>query len=377
MNQSRGNTILHLIDTTGPGGAETVFISLLSELQNTSFRNVVVLRGEGWVAEQVRSLGIAPYIIDSKGSFNLGYISALWRLVSTQGVDLIHAHLLGSNVYGAMVSVLSRTPMIATFHGAVDVASGERFLKAKFALIGWGASAIVSVSRRLQQELGARAALPAHKLQLVYNGVDPDRFTGDHGAGLRSELGLPPNGILVVSIGNIRPAKGYEYLVDAAITLSAQHPDIHFVVVGHQKEPLFSALKAQVSESPRAPNIHWLGFRQDVSDVLRQGDIFLLPSVSEGFSIATVEAMMAGIPVIATRSGGPEEIIEDGETGYLIPVRDSEAIVSAILELRQPARAEPVVGRARNRAVEQFSLAAMLNQYMAVYKRLIRPKGSA
>ncbi|WP_228739306.1 glycosyltransferase family 4 protein [Marinobacter arenosus] len=362
---------MHLIDTTGPGGAETVFIDLLRALEQTELRNVVVLRGEGWVADKVRSIGITPHFIDSKGSFNLGYIRALRHLITSEQIGLIHAHLLGSNVYGAMLALICRKPMIATFHGAVDVADGERFLKAKFFLIGLGASRIVCVSKRLEKELTAKSNLPARKLKLIYNGVDHLPFLGESRVDLRQELGLRPETTLVVSIGNIRPAKGYEYLVNASILMAESDPDIHFVVVGHQRKGLFEELTRQISTAPHEPNIHWLGFREDVADILRQADIFLLPSVSEGFSISTVEAMMAGVPVIATRSGGPEEIIDDGKTGFLIPIRDPAAIVSAIKKLTATEIRKAVVPSARSIAGQKFGLATMLKEYRGLYQQLI------
>lgn len=364
-------TILHLIDTTGPGGAETVFTNLLRELQQTECRNLVVLRGEGWVADQVRELGITPHFIDSKGSFNLGYIRALRRMVIDEGVDLIHGHLLGSNVYGALLALICRKPMIATFHGAVDVASGERFLRAKFSLIGFGASAIVCVSKRLQDELAARSPLPARKLELIYNGVNPDLFGKASASGLKEELGLAPEAVVVVSIGNIRPAKGYEYLVDAAIEMVKLDPNVHFVVVGHQRAKLFNRFNETAAQASIEPKIHWLGFRQDVATILQQADIFLLPSTTEGFSISTVEAMMSGVPVIATRSGGPEEIITDGETGKLIPIKDADAIVNAIQGLRDPAVRNQFVEKAKESAQCRFGLTSMLQAYQELYQRFM------
>lgn len=365
-------TILHLIDTTGPGGAETVFTNLLRELQQTEFHNLVVLRGEGWVADQVRELGISPHFIDSKGSFNLGYIRALRRMVIDERVDLIHAHLLGSNVYGALLALICRKPMIATFHGAVDVAAGERFLKTKFLLIGIGASKIVCVSKRLQQELAERSPLPAHKVKLIYNGVDPEAYNNIPTSGLKEELGLPEDTVLVVSIGNIRPAKGYEYLVNAAVSLSELNQNIHFVVVGHQKEELFNQLQNQITQAPKQPNIHWLGFRQDVASILQQADIFLLPSISEGFSISTVEAMMAGVPVIATRSGGPEEILDNNVSGLLVPIQNSEAIVKAIQKLLWQRERESLTDNAKRTAIERFSLQTMLRSYQDIYCNLVK-----
>ena len=364
-------TILHLIDTTGPGGAETVFTSLLTELQQTEFRNVVVLRGEGWVSDQVRSIGIEPRFINSKGSFNLSYIKALKKLVVEEDIDLIHSHLLGSNVYGALLALISRKPMIATFHGAVDVAAKERFLKAKFFLIGLGASKIVSVSRRLQEELCSRTRLPPKKLKLIYNGVDSSRFQMEARGNLKAELGLPSDSTLVVSIGNIRPAKGYEYLVEAASSLAERDQSVNFIVVGHQRKDLMDRLIEQQEKSSKPPKIHWLGFREDVGNILCQADVFLLPSVSEGFSISTVEAMMAGVPVIATRSGGPEEIISSAEVGYLIPTRDPSAIVNAIDALKAPETRQKLIQEARKVASEKFGLRAMLSEYRGLYQQLM------
>ncbi|QSP93668.1 glycosyltransferase family 4 protein [Marinobacter salinisoli] len=372
MKEYSQRTVLHLIDTTGPGGAETVFINLLRQFQNANQRNLVVLRGEGWVADKVRDIGIQPHIIDSKGSFNLNYIHTLRRVVSQENVSLIHSHLLGSNVYGALLALICRKPMIATFHGAVDVAAKERFLRAKFFCIGLGASRIVCVSKRLQQELTGRCKLPRSKLRLIYNGVDPDLFLGPPQKNLRTELGLGQDSILIVSVGNIRPAKGYEYLIDAALDMASREPKMHFVVVGHQRQELFEKLRKRAESSTgKQPNIHWLGFREDIREILLQADVFLLPSVSEGFSISTVEAMMAGTPVVATRSGGPEEIIADHQTGILVPIRNPKAINSALLELRNQDTKEKITRQAAEVAKEKFGLPNMLREYESLYRELL------
>ncbi|MDO3722421.1 glycosyltransferase family 4 protein [Marinobacter sp. chi1] len=372
MKEYSQATVLHLIDTTGPGGAETVFINLLRHFQKAGQRNLVILRGEGWVADKVREVGIEPHIIDSKGSFNLNYINVLRRFVSQERVGLIHGHLLGSNVYGALLALICRKPMIATFHGAVDVAAKERFLRTKFFCIGRGASKIICVSKRLQQELTDRSTLPESKLKLIYNGVDPDLFSGSSDKNLKAELGLDQDSILTVSVGNIRPAKGYEYLVDAAIEMATVEPKMHFVVVGHQRKGLFEKLQKRAESSAKGvPNIHWLGFREDIRDILRQADAFVLPSVSEGFSISTVEAMMAGTPIVATRSGGPEEIVDDHQTGMLVPVRDPAAISAALMELRNQKVRETITRCAAEVAREKFGLSRMLREYESLYRELL------
>lgn len=362
--------ILHLIDTTGPGGAETVFTSLLRHLDRGTYRHTVVLRGEGWVADTVRDMGYEPLIIDSKGSFNLNYVVSLIRLIRRTRVTIVHAHLLGSNVYGALAALTCRIPMIATFHGGVDVAGNERFLATKFRLINLGASAIVCVSRGLQKELASRSPLAASKLRLIYNGVDPQQFKPQQSDALKSELGLPAESKLVISIGNIRPAKGYPYLVEAAADVISENRDIHFIVVGHPRKDLFQKLEAQVKVAGIESNIHFLGFRDDVEDVLCQADVFLLPSTSEGFSISTVEAMMACVPVVATRSGGPEEILDHEKTGLLVPAGDSQAICDAVLRVVRKKVPADMTARARESAEQFFSVHAMLSQYEALYQEL-------
>ncbi|AZZ92999.1 glycosyltransferase [Hahella sp. KA22] len=360
--------VLHIIDTTGPGGAETVFIQLIRNLSKDKYQHHVILRGEGWVADQVRESGIEPVFIDSKGSFNLGYAWALVRFIRSNKIDVIHAHLMGSNVYGALVAILTRKPMIATFHGGVDVAKQERLLNLKFKVISLGADSIICVSKKLEEELKLRGELEVSKLKLIYNGVDPNQFSRK-GVTLKSELGLPEDAIVVLSVGNIRPAKGYEYLVDAAAKMKGAH-EYHFVVVGHQKKSLYDELLKRIDSHGGVPHLHFLGFRSDVKDIMGQADIFLLTSTSEGFSIATVEAMMAGVPVVATRSGGPEEILEDGVTGLLIPVKDPEAVKTALLKLRDEELVNKMRQAAQQSATEKFSLVNMVGEYETLYDRL-------
>ncbi|AKV94699.1 glycosyl transferase [Marinobacter sp. CP1] len=362
--------VLHLIDTTGPGGAETVFTSLLENLDKGSFRHFVVLRGEGWVADQVKGLGLSPLILDSKGSFNIRYLISLIKLIKRERIDLIHAHLLGSNVYGAASAIICRKAMIATFHGNVDVAANERLIKTKFRLINIGSRAIVCVSKRLQEELSARSPISEKKLRLIYNGVDPARFSRNTRGSLRQELGLPAEAIVIISVGNVRAAKGYQVLIKAAEKIHLSEPTVHFVVVGHKREDLYQQLVAQMKEAKVESNVHFLGFRSDTSELLPQADMFLLPSTSEGFSISTVEAMMAGVPVIATRSGGPEEILVDGITGLLIPTEDPGGIVSAIRRLEDKQFASRLAHAALRESTKRFSKASMIQAYEKLYAEL-------
>ena len=119
-------TILHVIDTTGPGGAETVFIDLATRLPKDKYRSVVVIRGKGWVYEELRRRGVTPILLEAKGSFNFRYLLGLRKIIQCEGVDLIQSHLLGTNVYCSLVGLLTGKPVIATIHGEVDIGENER-----------------------------------------------------------------------------------------------------------------------------------------------------------------------------------------------------------------------------------------------------------
>jgi hypothetical protein len=109
-------TVLHVIDTTGPGGAETVFIDLATRLPKDRYRPVVLIRGKGWVYEELRRRGVEPVILDARGSFNWRFLLALYRLIRRERVDLVQSHLLGSNVYCALAGWLARVPVVLSGH---------------------------------------------------------------------------------------------------------------------------------------------------------------------------------------------------------------------------------------------------------------------
>lgn len=304
-------TILHVIDTTGPGGAETVFINLADGTRDKGFRSIALIRGKGWVYEELQRQNIETVILDCKGSFNIRFLLNLCKLIKKERVDIIQSHLLGSNIYCAMAGLLTRKPVFATFHGAVDVSKNERFLKLKAWFLNKGVTKFIAVSKGLLEEIRQSGLLNANKAIVIHNGIDTSKYYKRDSKKIRSDLQLGHDAILVGSLGNVRPAKSYDVLIKAAALLVKVSPDYHFVIAGDtNKEPLMSELRALIDDLNVGKNIHFIGFQNDSAEFLGQIDIFLLTSSSEGFSIATVEALATGLPVIATKCGGPEEINE-------------------------------------------------------------------
>jgi len=360
--------ILHAIDTTGPGGAETVFIDLLSRLDKEEFRSVVLIRGKGWVYDELRRRGYEPIIVPAKGSFNFKYLLGLLKIIRKEKIDLIQSHLFGSNVYCCLAGMITRTPVVATFHGGVDF-KNERFLSVKFKIINKLSSYIVVVSDDLKRQLLANIPLDREKLRTIYNGVDLSRFYPDKNKMLREELGLDETDLLVGSIGNIRGPKGYDVLIRAAADVVQKNPDIKFVIAGENKNSLYDELLELRNSLGLENNLFFLGFRDRVEELLNGIDIFLLSSTSEGFSISTIEAMACGVPVIATRSGGPQEIITDKQDGLLIEPGSSESISQAILYLAGTSQSkESYAGNAAETVKNRFSIGTMVGEYERLYQ---------
>lgn len=177
---------------------------------------------------------------------------------------------------------------------------------------------MVAVSEDLKRFITKNVGVPSERIKVIYNGQDVlPRMALEKKRRLQDELGLGEDEQLVGMVGSLYPVKGHKYLLAAVPRILKAHPHTTFLIVGRGE--LASQLKEEVKRSGLEKQVRFLGFREDVSALLSLMDIFVLPSLSEGLSIALLEAMTAGKPVIATSVGGNPEVVVDGETGFLVP----------------------------------------------------------
>jgi glycosyltransferase involved in cell wall biosynthesis len=364
-------TVLHVIDTGGPGGAETVFLSTSSGLDPSRFRALCVVAHEGWLADALRARGVQPIIIPANGSLEVRYVSRLLEIVRRERVDVIVGHLYGSAIYCSIAGALSRTPVVSVLHGQHDVPTQGRFALAKRLLVRFGSRAVVFVSNKLKEELASVLSIPPERCELIPNGVDASKFNRRTDGSLREELKLAPTDVLVGAVGNIRAPKSYEVLLRAAHLLRQRSPKYRFVIAGEGGNALHNELLALRSELRLETDVFFLGLRTDVDRVLHSLDVFALSSSAEGFSIACIEAMAAGVPVVATRSGGPQDIIEHEVSGLLVPVRDPVALADGIERLANDTiLAQQISLNALQRVHELFTLEAMLSAYERLFENI-------
>lgn len=359
--------ILHSIDTPGPGGAETVYLDIVAGLDRTRFKSFPVIPAKGWLYDQLQERGIAPIMIDAKGSFSLRYLWQLIRVIKKNNIDLVLSHLLGSNVYCCLAGLLTSVPVLSTFHGFIDAGVSGKIMKSKVKFINQKSQRMIFVSGQLKKYFIAYYAIQSSRAEVIYNGIDTIKFKPGHSKALRRELGLTNNEILVGSIGNIRPAKGYDLLLRAAAEIKKNRQDVKFVIAGQGSGELYHGLLVLRDRLDLQDTVFFLGFVEDTVQLLQNIEVFLLCSKSEGFSLSLIEAMASGVPVIATRSGGPEEIIDHGNSGLLVnPDRPNEISESICYLLDHPEIKKSLINCAIQEVSERFSLSAMISSYTSL-----------
>jgi len=370
-------TILYFIEVSCPGGAQNVLLNILDGLNRSKYRPIVALLEKGWLEETLRSKGYEVIIVNSTNkSFDWRLIKDLLSICKKNKVKLIHAHLFDSGIYASIVGLLARTPVAITLHGQVDwkKSSYPVIDKIKLIIINSIANHIIYVSENLKkyyEELGVKK----RKGIRIYNGINLDQFVPLPKEDIRLSMGFSYSDILMGSVGHVRPWRGYEFLIDAAEMVVKLYPKARFIIVGNTvDENYYQRLVSKVNKKKLQNNILFLGFRTNIREILSALDLFVLPSISEGFSLVTVEAMAAGKPVVGTNSGGPAEIVVDGVTGYLVPPADSGALAEKILVLLKDYCLAESMGKAGHlRAEERFSLERMIDNYHALYeKSLVR-----
>lgn len=364
--------VLHVIDTLGPGGAETVFLHTSSSLDPSRFQSVVAVGGPGWLTQRLHERGLTPHIVPAKGAFNVRYLVTLLQLARQNEIEVIVAHLYGSAVYASMAGMALSVPVVSVLHGHSDVAPAGRFSAVKSAMVRRGSRKVVFVSERLEEHLQPQLRLAVSQRSVIPNGVDTEVFHPDRDRSLRAELGIAEDTVLVGAIGNVRKPKAYDVLLRAARILIDRSQRFHFVIAGDHANALGGRLAQLSRDLAIERHVSFLGLRHEVSRLLNNLDVFALSSHTEGFSIACIEAMACGVPVVATRSGGPEEILE-GEAGILVPTGDPESLAVGIERIvSSKDLAASMTTKAIRRVHERYSLTTMLARYEDLLERVAR-----
>jgi len=361
-------TVLHLIETGGPGGAERMMVHLAGGL-GREYRSEAALIRDSWLGMALQRRGIPVTMLrrNSEGSFAI--LRNLLMLIRKRQVEILHTHEFFMNTLGLVASRLTGVPLVATVHGRNYYA--DRFRRrVAYRLVGKFGAQMIAVSEDIRGFLVERVGIPAGRIRVVPNGVPVDEEPShERLSRLRRTLGLDEQNRVVGTVGSLYPVKGHTYLIDAAVPVVRRFPDVVFLIVG--RGGLREELEAQAQRLGVARYFRFVGHRDDVSDLLGVCNVFVLPSLSEGMPLSLLEAMAAGVPPVATRVGGVAEVIEHGRTGLLVPAADSHALAENVITLLEDrALARDIGESARKVVVRRFSLTGMVQTYREIYAGL-------
>lgn len=372
-------TVLQLIESWGPGGAETIFVDLSSGMSDRGWTTLPAVPREGWVSRKLHQRDLEPVLTgeDYGDGWDVRYLLRLVSEIRQNEVDVVHTHLFGSALYGGLAASVCRIPTVSTFHGHWDLREATGYRRIKIPIVNRICDRKVFVSEPLQHTCVDEYGMDPEGSTVIENGIDTGRFRPRDDDGFRDELALDGSDFLVGAIGNVRPAKNHEMLLRVAAALADDVDEIHFVLVGDHEGKGFERLCRERSRAGLEGRVHFVGFREDVERVLNSLDAYVLTSDSEGFSLTTVQAMASAVPVVATRCGGPEELIDDGRTGFLVDREDDSAMAEVLNRLRADPELRARIGKeSRAEAERRYSVTRMVEEYERLYREVLRASGN-
>lgn len=303
----------------------------------------------------------------------------LRRLIRSLQVDIVHTFFATSDLWGGLVARLSGCPVVISSRRDMGILRtwkhklGYRFSNRLF-------DQVQAVSEQVRLFSIQEDGIDPKKVITIYNGIEMERFTFPRdSASIRPLLGLDDVSRVIVSVGNLRQVKGHDVLVRAAGKVCQEFPQALFLIAGDVHEPeTFQRLEYLVASLGIQNNVRFLNFREDTPLLLGVADIFCLASRSEGMSNALLEAMASGLPCVTTSVGGNPEVVQDGASGFLVPVEDANALAERILVLlRNPVLARRMGEYARDTVAREFTAERMARKTGDAYDSLLRTHGRA
>jgi glycosyltransferase involved in cell wall biosynthesis len=375
INRSRSEAeprpvVLQVVLTLDVGGTERLVVEICRRLHPRIVMAVCTLDAPGIWADELSSRGIKVVALNRQPGFRPSLALRLGQIASDCHARLVHCHHYSPFVYGSLATLIRPgLRMVFTEHGRLS--DGPPLPKRQLVnpILGRLPDATVAVSSALRETMIAEG-FPGGRVDVLHNGIDPGPSpTAVDRQARRRRFGLPEQGVVVGTIARLDPVKDLDTLIAAGALLRKTHPDLTLAIVGDGAER--NNLEHAARRHGMADAIRFFGQRHDARALLSAFDVYVNSSISEGISLTILEAMAAGLAVVATRVGGTPEVVRDGETGLLVPPRSPAAIADAVKKLIDNPMWHRDLGAAGRRTVEErFTIDRMVDRYAEIYSRL-------
>jgi glycosyltransferase involved in cell wall biosynthesis len=363
--------VLQLIEGLNLGGAETKLMELVAHMDRSRFESIVCSLGMGdRIKEEFEKLGVEFITMPRQRRIDFSLIFKVAKLIRERQIDVVMTTLFYADVLGALAGKFSKPKAVFSWEtiSAPEWLLWHRLLAYRFAMRF--CTRVISVSHATAKWLVEKRGLPPGKVVVIPYGVNLDLYRAGENPELKQKLGIAPDAKVVGVVARLHPQKGHRYLIEAAAAIVARHPKTKFVIVGDGE--LRPELENMARQKGLADHFLFLGFRKDVKDLMRVFDVFCLPSLYEGLPNVVLEAMATAKPVVATAVDGTPELIVDGQTGYLVPPADPQALAEKISLLVADAGLSRRFGSSGLKRVQtEYSLQKQVEGFQNIYQSFV------
>lgn len=366
---------LHLVEDLKIGGAERVIADIAAGLDKKNFEvSVLCVTRGGEIADELKEQGIEVKILGIFSYHNPINVLKLARLLKKAKPDIVHTHGYFASVIGRIAAKIAGILILINHvHSTYWEYRKRHILMERF--LSLFTHKIICCSKAVEDFVRGQERINPAKTVVIYNGVDEDRFTTyKNTSSIKAQLGIDSGESVVGTVSSLTPHKGHKYLFQAAPMILGVCAHTKFLIVGDGI--LREKLEEQIKNLNLASAVIFTGTKKNIPEILSAMDIFVLPSCSrEGLGISIIEAMAVEKPVVASDIGGIPEVVKNGETGFLVPPRNPEALAQAIIDLLQnPRKAKALGKKGRTRFQEKFTNERMLSEVESLYEALIDQK---
>lgn len=364
--------VLHIIKVKGVSGAENHLLTLLPELNGEYRINLIFLveprSPMTEFAREFKNRGIDVTRIVINHHMDFSMIWKIYHLIRKIRPHIVHTHLLHADLYGAWAATMSETEiLVSTKHGYDEYDRTSAFYRLNAFSSKW-LSRVITISDALQPKVASAEGISRSKMTTVHYGLDGEPYASrGEKRPIRSELNIKNDVCLIGTVGRLVPVKGYEILLEA---MAGMDMDCRLLIMGDG--PLRDSLETMSRDLGLADRVMFLGFIPDVSPILSQLDLFVLPTLGEGFGLVLLEAMAHRLPIISTNTMAIPEIVAHGETGLLVPPRDVKSLRRAVGSLVSSPETRASMGRKGwNKLKNDFSVESMVRKTGDLYGELL------
>lgn len=362
--------ILHLITGLDVGGAETMLLKTLPLLQDDFDNRVCCIRGHGPIGKQLGAKGIPISYLDLRHPADIAAIFRFRKIIGDFKPDLLVTYLIHSDLFGRIFGRLFGIKKILCNRRGFYL--NWKSLRLIDRITGRLASGYIAQTRHAKETLARDLHIPPKLISVIPNAIDFDRIQAPiDPAGIRATFDIPPSHILFVCVSTLKPGKGLDELLEAFARIHTGIPSIALLLIGDG--PLRETLETKARHLAAYPAIHFLGHRDDVHDILQTSDIFVLPTYSEGMSNAILEAMQCHLPIITTNIEVNQEILSHDKSGLLVPVRNVDALATAMHRLAlEPDTCHRLGAAAYETARQSFDINSVIAMIRETYTSYLK-----